>query len=102
LSDLSVTNDFGLIISGTLDAEVFSFGVVFWDKLFCLFLILFWALKFEAADPDLLTIAPDGFISMVLFLKLYVINFTIFFNHGHNYELFFSASATLVTFSLVA
>ena len=29
LSDLSVTNDFGLTISGTLDAEVFSFGVVF-------------------------------------------------------------------------
>ena len=78
MSDLSVTNDFGLTISGTLDAEVFSFGVVFWDKLFCLFLILFWTLKFEAAVPDLLTIAPDGFISIVLFLKLYVIIFSIY------------------------
>ena len=64
LSDLSVTNDFGLVISVLLSTDGFGFEFAVFI-LFCLLRLMFW-LNVAAADADLFTIAPDGFISTVV------------------------------------
>lgn len=104
LSDLSLTRDLGLEVS-KLALIGLGLGLAADEEiLFCLFLFIFWPFVLDAAVPDLFTMAPEGFISIVL-----KGNKNMFKRSSQNivkavniYELFFSASTTLATLSLVA
>ena len=62
-----MTRDFGFVPSKVvLTGLGLGFAVEEDIMLFCLFLFIFWPFIFETVVPDRFTIAPEGFISIVL------------------------------------